>query len=90
MALRLQDADDRMDCVAAGRTGVDGRFSLRMGPLRSVIAARVFDAANNAHSIDAATFIVDAAANIIASPCWALRATSTPHFRLSFALEPVG
>jgi uncharacterized phiE125 gp8 family phage protein len=49
-----------------------GRLDLRMGPLRSVIAARVFDAANNAHSIDAGTFVVDAAANIIASPCWAL------------------
>jgi uncharacterized phiE125 gp8 family phage protein len=43
-----------------------------MAPLRSVIAARVFDAANNAHSIDAATFVVDAAADIIASPCWSL------------------
>jgi uncharacterized phiE125 gp8 family phage protein len=51
---------------------VDGRLSLRMGPLRSVIAARVFDIANNAHSIDVATFVVDAAANVIASPCWAL------------------
>ena len=49
-----------------------GRLDPRIGPLRSVIAARVFDAANNAHSIDAATFVVDAAANIIASPCWAL------------------
>jgi uncharacterized phiE125 gp8 family phage protein len=54
------------------RWPVDGRLSLRMGPLRSVIAARVFDAANNAHSIDVATFVVDAAANIIASPCWSL------------------
>jgi uncharacterized phiE125 gp8 family phage protein len=50
----------------------DGRLSLRMGPLRSVIAARVFDAANNAHSIDVATFVVDAAANVIASPAWSL------------------
>jgi uncharacterized phiE125 gp8 family phage protein len=49
-----------------------GRLDPRTGPLRSVIAARVFDAANNAHSIDAGTFVVDAAANIIASPCWAL------------------
>jgi uncharacterized phiE125 gp8 family phage protein len=49
-----------------------GRLDPRMGPLRSVIAARVFDTANNAHNIDAATFVVDAAANIIASPCWAL------------------
>jgi uncharacterized phiE125 gp8 family phage protein len=49
-----------------------GRLDPRMGPLRSVIAARTFDAANNAHSIDVATFVVDAATNIIASPCWAL------------------
>src|SRR3954453_18732577 len=35
----------------------DGRVSLRIGPLRSLIAARVFDAANNAHSIDVATFV---------------------------------
>ena len=50
----------------------NGRLDPRMAPLRSVIAARVFDAANNAHSVDAGTFVVDAAANIIASPCWAL------------------
>ncbi|MEA2942589.1 MAG: hypothetical protein QOD09_3118 [Bradyrhizobium sp.] len=50
----------------------NGRLDPRIGPLRSVIAARVFDAANNAHGIDVATFIVDAAANVIASPCWAM------------------
>jgi uncharacterized phiE125 gp8 family phage protein len=50
----------------------NGRLDPRIGPLRSVIAARVFDVANNAHSIDVASFVVDAAANIIASPCWAL------------------
>ena len=49
-----------------------GRLSLRMGPLRSVVAARVFDAAGNAHSIDLASFAVDAAASIVAAPCWAL------------------
>ena len=51
---------------------VDGRFAPRIGPLRSVIAARVFDAANHSSAIDAATFVVDAAANVIASPCWSL------------------
>src|ERR1700709_2592474 len=56
-----------LDAWSAG-----GRLDPRIGPLRSVIAARVFDAANNAHSIDVATFVVDAAANIIASPWWAL------------------
>jgi uncharacterized phiE125 gp8 family phage protein len=50
----------------------DGRFRARMGPLRSVIAARVFDAAGNAHSIDVATFVVDAAADLIASPSWSM------------------
>ena len=49
-----------------------GRLNLRTGPLRSVIAARVFDAAGNADSIDVETFVVDAAADIVASPCWAL------------------
>lgn len=50
----------------------DGRFSPRMGPLRSVTAARVFDYANNASALDIETFVVDAAANAIAAPCWAL------------------
>ncbi len=50
----------------------NGRLDPRMGPLRSVIAARVFDAAGSAHSIDVATFVVDIAANIIASPFWAM------------------
>jgi uncharacterized phiE125 gp8 family phage protein len=54
------------------RWPLDGRLSLPMGPLRGLIAARVFDAANNAHSIDLATFVVDTAANVIASPCWSL------------------
>ena len=50
----------------------NGRLDPRIGPLRSVIAARVFDAAGNAHGIDVETFVVDAAANVIASPFWAL------------------
>src|SRR4051812_19788403 len=49
-----------------------GRLDPRIGPLRAVIAARVFDAAGNAHAIDTGSFVVDAAANVIASPCWAL------------------
>jgi uncharacterized phiE125 gp8 family phage protein len=50
----------------------NGRFGPRIGPLRSVIAARVFDAAGNAYSIDAASFVVDAAAELIASPSWSM------------------
>jgi uncharacterized phiE125 gp8 family phage protein len=51
---------------------VDGRVELRMAPLRSLIAARVFDHANNAGTIDVAAFVADTAANVIASPCWSL------------------
>ena len=43
-----------------------------MGPLRSVTAARVYDYAGNASAIDLERFVVDTAANVIASPCWAL------------------
>ena len=50
----------------------NGRIILRMGPLRSVIAARVYDTANHASAIDVETFVVDIAADVIASPCWAL------------------
>src|ERR1700712_2148290 len=38
----------------------DGRIKLRMGPLRSVIAARVYDSANVASSIDVERFVADA------------------------------
>jgi uncharacterized phiE125 gp8 family phage protein len=50
----------------------DGRIVLRMGPLRGVIAARVFDFAGNASTIDIETFVADIAADVVASPCWAL------------------
>ena len=50
----------------------DGRIKLRIGPLRDVIAARVFDHAGHASAIDTNTFVVDAAAGIIAAPCWTL------------------
>jgi uncharacterized phiE125 gp8 family phage protein len=45
-----------------------------MGPLREVTAARVYDFDNHATSIDVDSFVVDAAAGIIASPRWALPA----------------
>lgn len=50
----------------------DGRIALRIGPLRQLIAARTYDAAGNAHAIDAASFVVDAAAGVIAAPNWSL------------------
>jgi uncharacterized phiE125 gp8 family phage protein len=50
----------------------DGLIKLRMGPLRSVIAARVYDFTNVASTIDVERFVADAAANVIASPGWSL------------------
>ena len=50
----------------------DGRVKLRTGPVRSVIAARVFDATGTAHAIDVQRFVVNEAAGVIASPEWAL------------------
>jgi uncharacterized phiE125 gp8 family phage protein len=52
----------------------DGRITLRSGPLRSVVAARVFDGAGVAHAVDVQRFVVDVAAEVIASPAWALPA----------------
>lgn len=51
-----------------------GRVTPRIGPLRSLLAARVFDADGEAHEIDGESFVVDAAANVIAAPCFALPA----------------
>lgn len=52
----------------------DGRVTPRIGPLRTLVAARVFDAAGAAHAVDTQSFVLDVAANVIASPCWALPA----------------
>jgi uncharacterized phiE125 gp8 family phage protein len=51
-----------------------GRFAPRIGPLRELVAARVFDADGEAREIDPESFVVDAAANAIAAPCFALPA----------------
>lgn len=57
----------------------DGRFPPRIGPLRELIAARVFDADGEAHAIDAEGFVVDAAANVIAAPRFALPMPGRAH-----------
>jgi uncharacterized phiE125 gp8 family phage protein len=49
----------------------DGRLILRSGPLRRVVAARVFDAAGVSHALDVQRFVVDVAADAVASPGWA-------------------
>ncbi len=50
----------------------DGRYAPRMAPLRELAAARVYDAAGHAGAVDTATFVLDAAANVIAAPCLSL------------------
>jgi uncharacterized phiE125 gp8 family phage protein len=50
----------------------DGRIALRIGPLRNVTAARLFDAAGHASALDVERFVVDAAQGVIAAPCWSL------------------
>jgi uncharacterized phiE125 gp8 family phage protein len=50
----------------------DGRVNPRIGPLRAVSAARVFDSGNSAHALDVQRFVVDAARDAIAAPCWSL------------------
>jgi uncharacterized phiE125 gp8 family phage protein len=52
----------------------NGRIAPRLGPLRAVVAARVFDAANVARDIDPEAFVVDRAAGVIAAPGWSLPA----------------
>jgi uncharacterized phiE125 gp8 family phage protein len=49
----------------------DGRIKPGRGPLRSLVAVRVYDSAGSAASIDVGTFVIDKAGGVIA-PCWAL------------------
>jgi uncharacterized phiE125 gp8 family phage protein len=65
----------------------DGRIDLRMGPLRSVIAARVYDHAGHASSIDVETFVADTAADVVASPCWSLPAPGRATAGIELDLE---
>lgn len=50
----------------------DGRIKPRIGPLRSLVAARVFNAANASSTIEPETFVTDRAAGVIAAPGWSL------------------
>jgi uncharacterized phiE125 gp8 family phage protein len=49
-----------------------GRIVPRITPLRSLAAARVFSAANDARMIDPGIFVIDPAAGAIAAPGWSL------------------
>lgn len=49
-----------------------GRIKLRIGPLRSLAAVRVFNAAGEASTVDPEAFVIDRAAGVIAAPGWSL------------------
>ena len=65
----------------------DGRIVLRSGPLRSVIAARLFDAAGNASALDVQRFVVDVAADAVVSPGWALPAPGRGYAGIELDVE---
>lgn len=50
----------------------NGCITPRIGPLQTLVAARVFDAMGIAHALEVESFVVDSSANVIAAPCWAL------------------
>jgi len=50
----------------------DGRLPVRPGPLRDLVAARVYDVNNVAHAIDLQSFVIDTAASAIVFAPWAL------------------
>ena len=54
----------------------DGRLSVAVAPLRAVLAARVYDEAGVAHTIDVGAFVVDASAapGVIGFVPWAVPA----------------
>ncbi len=54
----------------AGALAANNRIAPKLAPLRAVLAARVFDAANDTAAIDVGRFVIDAAANVIAAPGW--------------------
>ena len=52
----------------------DGCIRLGRGPLRTLVAARIYDSAGNASVIDAETFVLDKTAGVIAPSGWSLPA----------------
>ena len=50
----------------------ESRVRLRIGPLRSLVAVRVYDANGTTASIDPASFVLDKTTDTIASPSWSL------------------
>jgi uncharacterized phiE125 gp8 family phage protein len=49
-----------------------GRIKARLGPLRSLTAARIYNESGGTTSLDLGRFVVDEAAGVIAAPGWSL------------------
>lgn len=50
----------------------EGRIALRRGPLLSIEDVRIFNSEGIASSLDSESFVIDRAANVVASPVWTL------------------
>lgn len=50
----------------------DGKLRLRIGPLRTLLAVRVYDASGVAATLDPASFVLDKTTDTIAAPGWSL------------------
>lgn len=58
--------------IVLDRWPENGRVAPKLGPLRTLIAARVLNEAGISNSLDVASFVVDRAGGVIAAPCWSL------------------
>ena len=60
--------------ISADTWPVDGRLAVRPAPLRTLTAARVYDADGDAQAVDLQAFVLDAGHSAIAFAPWALPA----------------
>ncbi len=65
----------------------DGRLRLNMGPLQSIVALRTYDESGAAHVYDAASFVLDKAALVIAAPPFALPLPGRSHAGIELDLR---
>ena len=56
-----------------------GRITPRMGPLQSLVAARVYDANGESRLLDAGLFVIDRAAGAVSAPMWSLPQPGRAH-----------
>lgn len=74
--------------IALDRWPEGGRLRLRIGPLRELIAARFIDERGFDHALDVESFVIDAAAGVIAAPAWSVPEPGPDHagLQLDFVL----